>query len=137
MGQVDVIRQGWERHVNAILGTERPFRWGTQDCANIAARCVKAKTGVDLTKTLAYRSEFGARRLYCRGGLANCVAGVAHSTFQEIAPLRATHGDVVVFDDHEGETIGVIDSRGRIVAPAPDGKTHRPLAVANRAWRIE
>lgn len=132
--------ENWPRLLAAFLADEKPFEWGARDCSLFAADAVLCIAGSDPAKSLRgkYKTEKGAARiLKRRGGLEKVAAKLAaDNRMEEIPPLMAQRGDVVLIDSPMGEALGVIDMSGRIAAQGPDGVMRQGIAAARRAWRV-
>ena len=74
----------------------RPFRFGTNDCARMAAFHLK-KLGVPvrLAKAGSYRSTLGATRALRALGYSNLAAALDGHGLTRIAPAAAIVGDIV------------------------------------------
>lgn len=121
-------------------GAKRPFRYGRHDCCLAVTRCIKAMTGIETAKPFrGYGNERDAFRTLARhGGVVGIAERVAREQgFEEIAPMKAQRGDIVLLDTPR-EALGVVDLTGRTVLTAARGGGWRRFAVsdAKRAWRI-
>ena len=120
----------------------RPFDWGVNDCCLFACGAVAAMTGVDPGSWFRgrYRSAFAARlalRQFAGGGLAEAIERLAARHGKpEIAPLRASRGDLCLMGTLDGiNGLGVcLGSRAAFMAPR--GLVFAPMARVARAWRI-
>jgi hypothetical protein len=119
----------------------RPFQWGENDCCLFACDVVLAITGTDLARPFrGYKNRKEALTVIAGfggiGALAENVA--AMHGIPEIPPLQARRGDVCLFDNGNGETLGIC--RGDLVlAPGKDGLIGHPLTTVLetlRAWEI-
>lgn len=86
------------------LQINAPFKYGKRDCCIAAADIVEAMTGDDLMKAFRgkYRSAAGAARQVKRVGESDLL-GVLRQVadehgLKEIAPVKATMGDLVLTD---------------------------------------
>src|SRR5687768_18469658 len=108
--------ENWPRLLIEFLADEKPFEWGSRDCSLFAADAVLCITGADPAKSLRgkYKTEKGAARiLKRRGGLEKVAANLAaDNRMEEIPPLLAQRGDVVLIDSPLGDALGIIDMRG-------------------------
>ena len=111
---------------------ERPFAWGSHDCATWAFAVAARLRGDPRPKWIgSYKTELGAMRRLKREGLGledmgTVILGPALPT-----PLKAQRGDVVFAAGAYGVCIGA-----KIVQIARDGLTMRPLADVEKAWRV-
>lgn len=127
----------WQSRLQACLAERwaRPFAWGTQDCALLAADCAQACTGVDPADELRgrYATARGAAGLLsARGGLA---ALAAERLGAEVPPAMAQPGDVGLVLSAGRECLAVCV--GPVwVAPGAQGLVHLPPAEIRRAWRL-
>lgn len=132
--------EGWEKRLNDTIESARdkPFVWGTHDCALFAAECVQAVTGRDYAAPFfgQYDSVAGASALLdSHGGLEGIVAAAG---FAEIPPAFATRGDLALVENDGRELLGVLELSGRFVAaPGAEGLLLLPLSQARKAWRVE
>ena len=119
---------------------DKPFRWGTHDCAMLAFDSVLMLTGSDPARDLrgAWTDALGAmRKLRELGGWD----GVALRFGAEIAPADTLPGDVLLLDSKtcqaDGSEHGALAVRwgDGAVAQGPDGLVSVPLSSALRAWR--
>lgn len=117
-----------------------PFEWGARDCCLFAADAVRAMTGEDYAAEFRgrYRSARSAQQVLAAFG---GVSGIVERTgFEEIAPLMAQRGDVVLVNTEAGDALGVVGMDGRVVCQGPDGLTFlNPDSFgfgASRAWRV-
>jgi hypothetical protein len=128
--------ENWPSLLADFLVDEKPFEWGVRDCSLFAADAVLCITGTDPAKGYRgrYKTAIGAARLQkMYGGLSGLVEKAG---LEEIAPLKAQRGDVVLIDTPLGEALGVIDMSGRIAGQGPEGITRYLLSSARRAWRV-
>jgi hypothetical protein len=128
--------ENWPSLLADFLADEKPFAWGSRDCCLFAADAVLCITGTDPAKGYRgrYKTAIGAARLQkLYGGLAGLVEKVG---LEEITPLKAQRGDVVLIDTPLGEALGVIDLRGDVSAQGMEGITRYPVISARRAWRV-
>ena len=128
----------WPSLLHAFIDEKRkvPFEWSKNDCATFAADWVAILTGVDHAANLrgTYSSALGAARILdAAGGLEGIVA---RTGFKEVGPTYAQRGDLVVFDDENGPTLGVCIGKHSAFAHA-DGVAFRLTLECRRAWRTE
>ncbi len=97
---------GWPEALAAYVDTMRelPWCWGKRDCASFARGAVLAVGGPDLGEGWAgaYSDEDGARKLMLTFGrnLEEAAERVCRSAgLQEVSPLLAQRGDLVVIAD--------------------------------------
>lgn len=135
MGQV-MRRKGWEGALSRLIedARERPFAWGSHDCATWAADCVMAVTGRDLGQDWRgrYRTARGAARMLRRAGFSAIADAASVRLGQPLpSPLLAQRGDVVT----DGAAMGVcIGATAAFLSP--DGLAFRPLAACAAGWRV-
>lgn len=119
---------------------DKPFRWGTHDCAMLAFDAVLMLTDRDPARDLRgmWTDALGAmRKLRELGGWD----GVASRFGAEIAPASALPGDVLLLDSNacqaHGAEHGALAVRwgDGAVAQGADGLVSVPLSSAVRAWR--
>lgn len=118
----------------------QPFKWGENDCALFAARCIEAVTGQDAGAAQylgAYDSRDGAYALLASLGHAD-LASLIIATLgaaSEIHPSRARRGDIALLQTAEGEAIGVFDTE-RIGAIGLTGYATLERELAVRAFKV-
>jgi len=119
----------------------KPFEWGKNDCCLFACNVAMAITGTDLARPFrGYKNRTEAFELIKGyGGIGKLAESVAQEySIPEIEPLRARRGDIFLFDNGNGETLGIC--RGDLVlAPGEDGLIGHPLSKLSgklRAWEI-
>lgn len=130
----------WPERLAAFLEERRnrPFGWGQQDCALLAADAVLLLTGQDPAEgSRSYGSEAEAEALIeAAGGLGELAAArMAVLGCPEIAPAFAQRGDAVLLLVGNQPTLGVCVG-ARVAAPGPDGLVFLPLRMAERAWAV-
>jgi hypothetical protein len=128
----------WLARLGAYLEEvrERPFRWGSSDCALFAAGAVRAMTGADLGADWRgrYRSARGAARILRARGFAG-LADVADAHFEAVAPASAGIGDLAAVPGDAGLALGVVQGAGVYVL-FPEGLALIAREEAVRAWRV-
>jgi len=126
----------WQSRLAACLAEryQRPFAWGQQDCALLAADCVHAVTGADPAADLrGYTTAREAVRvLHRHGGLRGLAAARLGAP---IAPAFAQLGDVGVVRAGKREAMAVCGG-GFWLAPGRYGLVAYPLAEAVVAWGV-
>lgn len=137
MGQVAARLEDWpERMVSFIEARrERPFSWGTSDCALFVCDAVEAITGVDPAARWRgmYGSEKGARRLMRDNG---GIRGLADMAFgQGVPPALAGRGDAVLVDTPTGEALALCLG-GKLAAQGASGIEFLPTSAGKAAWKI-
>lgn len=156
----------WEQELPVFAGgyEGRAFAWGEWDCCLAAAAWIERATGLDVAAPFRgrYRTRLGAARVlqaFAGGGVAALAEKIAAQFgFEEVPPLFAQRGDVVLVDgilqpdtteedpqtsaedatpDPYGPALGVVSADGwHFLVPGPGGVLRVPLAKARRAWRI-
>ncbi len=130
--------QDWPERLNKIISesSKKPFAWGEHDCCLFAANVVFEITGVDHAAELrgTYKTALQASRaLKAAGG----VKGIASAALgQEINPLTAQRGDVVLVDGEHGDTL-TICMGVNCIGPSENGLQPVPMTKAVTAWRVE
>jgi hypothetical protein len=115
---------------------DRPFQWGTHDCATWAFDVRLAMTGLDAAAAWRgkYRTEKGAarmlRRLRCK-----TVADLATSILGEALPtvLFAQRGDIALGGVEQALGICV---GSEVLFLQPSGLVALPLRECVKAWRV-
>jgi hypothetical protein len=112
--------------------TSTPFQYGHHDCTLFAAGAVRAMTGEDLAE--GYRGRYttlsGGLRVLRKAGYASHVDLVA-SVFEEVEPVFAVPGDLVVIESEDGDALGVVQGEAVYVL----GMAGLSLVSAERARR--
>ena len=94
--------EDWEERLSLCLDNvaDKPFEWGSHDCALFAADCVKAMTGVDPAE--AYRGKYdtahGAAQALREHGAGTLLKTLKAIFGEPISPHFAQRGDVVMLD---------------------------------------
>ena len=126
--------------------SDKPFAWGTNDCALFAADAILAMTGVDLAAD--YRGQYhgpaGAKlvldSLVAQSGgfdLASMITSLAvRQGWDQVDARMAQRGDLVLFEGGHGPTLGIIGLNGAVMGPGTKGLEARPISDARLAWRI-
>lgn len=125
----------------------QPFRWGTADCAQLAAQHVE-RFGLKsrLSECRAYRSEKGAKRALVRLRVKSMEDLADAMGFERIPPASAIVGDIVGFPGgHEGDewtALGVHCGGDKILGFADPGDglgtrcEYGPVTICTVAWRV-
>jgi hypothetical protein len=127
---------------------QRPFAWGSNDCALFAADGIEAMTGVDIAFDFRGRYHDAAGAVAAIGAVTGgtTIADAAEWCAQKHGlpewrhPLQAQRGDLVVFDAGDGLQAGLIHLTGaHVVLPGETGlRIVRVLAKAKilRSWHV-
>ncbi|HZP31886.1 MAG TPA: hypothetical protein VFB23_00890 [Candidatus Acidoferrales bacterium] len=143
--------EDWPTRLDEFIDSRRnaPFAWGSNDCCLFACDAVLAMTGEDLAadfrgKYSDARGAIHVLRDFLKGigddaplieALAVHIARIRE--IKEIAPRFAQRGDVVLFEDAHGETLGLVSLAGDdILAPGESELVRIPISSVLRAWRI-
>ncbi len=137
-------RDGWEARLQNVFSTfiDKPFEYGSHDCALFVCNCVREMTGEDpaLDYRNRYRNRKGALKILSKSKLESIATRIAVClSAKEIPPLYAQRGDVVLLDATMGDcpALGIVDLTGEKVWGAGiEGLVAFPLSEARRAWRI-
>jgi hypothetical protein len=130
-------RPDWPQRLHAGIESarQRPFVWGTHDCAAFATAITADLTGEDPVAHLrgSYVSAFGAERVMAEhGGLA---ALVSRYYGEPVTIAQAGRGDLVLAERDNGPALGVC--LGGVAAFAgPDGLAFLKMTECRQAWRI-
>lgn len=94
--------EDWEERLSLRLDivADKPFAWGSHDCALFAADCVKAMTGVDPAEALRgrYDTQHGAALALREHGAGTLLKTLKAIFGEPISPHFAQRGDVVMLD---------------------------------------
>jgi len=128
----------WRPRLQAYLRdvANRPFAYGSHDCALFAAGAVAAITGADLAAEYRglYTSLKGGLKLLDRDGIADHVAFL-RGRFDEIAPAFAAVGDIAVIGEIGTQALGIFDGE-QIFVLREEGLGLVPRAAATLAFRV-
>jgi hypothetical protein len=131
-------RADWRPRLVAWLTevTDRPFAYGSHDCALFAAGAVEAMTGDDLAAEYrgAYQSLKGGLKLLGKDGMADHVA-VLRARFEEIPPAFAAVGDIAVIGEVGTPALGIFEGE-HVVVLRDTGIGFIPRAAATMAFRV-
>ena len=139
-------RPGWELRLAAAIeaARNRPFAWGTHDCATFAFDLRRDLTGGGDIAALwrgRYRTARGATRVMRRLGWSSLEAAGRDLLGEPLADLRlAQRGDLVLAGTGLGFGI-CLGARAAGIAPAtgpgsPGGLILAPMSSCALAWRI-
>jgi hypothetical protein len=126
----------WQSRLQACLAERRsrPFAWGSQDCALVAADGVIAVTGFDPAADLrgTYSTAAAATRVIeAHGGLA---ALAAARMGEEVSPRHAIAGDVGLLINAGRECLAIFGG-AMWHAPGEAGLCAFPTNQVMRCWR--
>lgn len=116
----------------------KPFRWGGNDCARMAAHHVK-RFGHKVPKPGGYRSALGAAKRLKELGCANIHELVDLAGLEAIAPAYAMMGDIVGFEaDNQMGGIGIVVGNGNMLAFHEMALTPPIMTMGkiDKAWRV-
>lgn len=121
---------------------DRPLRYGSADCVQMAAAHLKAMGHrVLLSKGGRYQTAIGALRALRRAGFASLTEALDGQHLERIAPAAAWTGDIIAIPADEGaklEALGIALGNGRVLAWHPDlpgAGVLQPLQYL-AAWRV-
>lgn len=142
-------RQNWDtQHFHQFLldHANKPFAWGSHDCALFAANAVEAITGVDIAADFRgkYTTQLGALRTISKitdgSTVTDAVAHCAekHGLVEHVHPLMAKRGDLVIIDNAGTLIAGVVHLNGRhVVSASETGLVRLPITNIVRAWSLD
>jgi len=135
----------WERRLGECLAAaaEKPFQWGSFDCALSACDCIQAITGIDPAAEIrgTYSTAEQVRKLFVEhGGTLESLATFFASRLEmpEVGPFYAHRGDVVLVNNETPDrALAIVDFSGRFARCASENGLAR-LAMKRwiRAWRV-
>lgn len=133
-------RENWEQDLAALMERRRdmPFIWGATDCCQLAADLVQTMTGRALLADLpSYSTEEEADAMLAeRGGLEVATAAVmAEAGIPEVAPTRATRGDLALVEVGNETPLGVVVG-SRVAVAGPNGLAFVRRSMIRRAWAL-
>lgn len=127
----------WPERLNAYIEgrRERPFCWGSNDCALFAADAVEAITGETLGKAWRkYKTAKGAAQIIKRAG---GMRGLAEKAGLVEKPVGlAQRGDVVLVAVEGRETFGIVAGNGHWCGPGEHRLVFRPLSEIAAAFAV-
>jgi hypothetical protein len=109
---------------------DRPFEWGSHDCATMAVGAVAAMTG-EVLWSPPYKNAAGAAKYMDGVSIADVVDGLLPRVPQGFAQ----RGDVVLMHLDGRDTLGVCMGC-EIAAPGNFGLLMLPMSTAVAAWRV-
>lgn len=116
----------------------KPFKWGGNDCARMAAHHVK-RFGHKVPKPGGYRSPLGAAKRLKELGCANVHELVDMAGLEPIAPAYVLVGDIVGFEAEDMlGGIGIVVGNGNMLAFHELALTP-PIMTMDKidwAWRV-
>lgn len=127
--------EDWPERLDVFIEDARNkvFKFGVNDCCIFAARAVESIINIGLLEKVQELHKSKSSRK----NLASLVSTTLKTyKFEEVPPLSAQRGDVVIFETVLGDTVG-ISVGNSIVAPGEYQLEFFPLYIAKRAWRIE
>jgi hypothetical protein len=116
----------------------KPFRWGTCDCARIAASHAR-RFGWKVPTTGKYRSYRTAKQALQKLGVATIPELVAATGLHEISPAFAMTGDIVSFaSDADIGAIGIVIGGGNMLAfhESAEGAAIISMVNIDKAWSV-
>lgn len=133
-------RQDWPSRLAACVESARdkPFQWGSHDCALFVADAVASMTDQDIAAPWrgTYASEIEARALMreiCGGDLRALWTKAFGPAMNN--PLMAQRGDCVLVENDGREVSAILIGGGVAVAPGPDSLEAMPADRVVAAWR--
>ena len=130
--------EDWPRRLAAFVerARHRPFQWGVNDCALLAAAWVLEAAGEDFAAPFRGRYEDKAvavALLAARGGLEAVVTAALGAPLA--VPALARRGDVVMVETAEGRALGVCVGAVAACAGAA-GLAFVEMGQWRQAWRV-
>ena len=138
-------------HNFLLENADKPFAWGTHDCALFAANAILANTGVDIADDFRgkYITQLGAFKTIKQVTGGTTVADAAaycaakHGLVEHTYPLMAKRGDLVVVENGGNLIAGVIHLNGvHAISVSESGLVRLPIADVTgksnivRSWSI-
>ncbi|MBL3601306.1 MAG: hypothetical protein JMN25_15815 [gamma proteobacterium endosymbiont of Lamellibrachia anaximandri] len=130
----------WDKHLlNWFRENEnRPFCWGSFDCALAAAEAIEVQTGIDQAADVRgrYTSAKGALTIIKKAGFADLEDLVTDRLGPPLRNPRLAHrGDIVLGKLDNGPTLLVVMGLTAF-GPAEDGLQAIPMDRWMKAWRV-
>ena len=127
----------WEGRLAGLVAQriDQPFAWGVNDCVLFAADCIGVMTGIDPVFDL--RGQWADRKQALRvitrlGGLP---AAVKARGFEEVQPLFAQRGDLVLHRRDRSDALAICLG-SNLAGPSKSGLLFFGLESGVRAWRV-
>ena len=122
----------------------KPFVWGTNDCARLAALVLRrAGYKPNLAQFGDYRSDRSARKALKARKMTSVLDWIDSLGLMRIAPAATLPGDLLAFPGATGwDGLAVVLGNGRILAFAGDVDDHAcsiiaaKLELATAAWAV-
>lgn len=98
---------------------DKPFEWGKRDCCLFVCDCVKAMKDIDPAEKYRglYDSELSAKKMLIELGT---IEETFDSLFERTYINYAKRCDVVLYESHLGQTLGLVWSGG-LLSMGPHG----------------
>ncbi len=135
--------EDWPLRLDIFLkdAQERTFRWGTWDCALLAAAGVFALTGEDFAAPFRghYKTARGSVMALNKYGHGDIVATATAFLGQPLSILqKVQRGDVVAFETEYGPALGIVDLSGSqfVAVQEGEGLVRLPVSLAICGWRV-
>lgn len=132
----------WPERLDAVVAAarERPFAWGSFDCALFAADGIAAVTGVDPAAAWrgAYADETGVERLlHEQGGLIALASRIARRHgWPRVPAARLGRGDVALVRLEDRTAALAVCLGAAFTMPGPCGLVSVARCRARFGWRI-
>lgn len=126
----------WEEQLSSyyLQCWRKPFKYGVHDCCTFAAEVVEQLVGKKIPLGLDHKGkllrEYKSGRLKLENAVEESLSG-----FEEVPPLSARRGDVMLYQQ-EGRTVIGVCNGATILSPGKDGMGFVPISAGQRAWRI-
>jgi hypothetical protein len=134
-------RADWPERLAAVIEAARhePYCLGSHDCVRLAFQCIEAMTGADLWPIVrGYTTKAQAVRTMARlsGGSADLGDALTAVLGRQPQPVSmAQRGDVLLYQDEEGQHLGVCVGFNMVLL-AERGLVFVPVSKALAAWRV-
>jgi len=117
---------------------DKPFDWGTHDCAHFAAACIESMTGEDLMQQWhgRYNSKKEAAFMLKQNRFIKTLEGaVKQQLGQPMLPMFAQVGDLLLVRVVTGKALAICTGK-TAVAAGPDGVATIPMRDWIQAWVV-
>lgn len=135
--------EDWPEKLDSYIkeNLNKPFSYAENDCCTFASEIIKIMTGKDIMEGMRgkYKDKESGYKVMKRfaGGLIGTFKKTMEKySFEEIPPLMAQRGDVVIYETEMGDTVGICIG-DKIITPGENGIISNPIFEGKMAWRIE
>lgn len=128
-------RQDWPERLAAFVeaNRDRPFAWGTWDCAMCASAWIETLTGAAPFAPTYTDALSAARFVAQQGGMGPAASAVLGAPL--LFPMGAQRGDIALVVIDGRECLGVVLGE-RVAGPGEHGMIQVPRSDIIAAWTV-